>query len=181
MMLIKKWITKVVKLSDVVPQSNNPRIIDPASLKGLKASLERFGYVELVVWNERTRHIISGHQRFAVLQQDGITEATMIVVDMSLEDEMGASLTMNNPMIEGEFDEPVMELLGQVESSAPELFKAVRMDELKVSLDKNMDRNLRDSCTSDSGDSTDWDTECPCCGNKWKVDAKDIIVVKGNV
>jgi len=180
-MLIKKWETRVVKLSDVVPQSNNPRVIDLASLNGLRASLGRFGYVELVVWNERTRHIISGHQRFAVLQQEGVIEAPMIVVDMSVEEEMGASLTMNNPMIEGEFDEPVMELLGQIEKSVPELFKAVRMEELRSSLDKSMDRNLGDSDTSDRGDDVDWDTECPCCGNKWKINSSDILIQKGNV
>lgn len=176
-MLTKQWTTRVVKMSEVVPQKNNPRIIDPKALNGLKASIGRFGLVELIVWNERTKHIVGGHQRYAVLLQNGVTEAPMVVVDMSPEDELAASLTLNNPKIEGEFDEPVMELIGQVEKAAPDLFQAVRMDELKSSLERSMDRGTG----GDEGGSTeqDWDTECPCCGNKWKVDAKDIVVVKG--
>ena len=172
---MQKWQTRVIKLKDVVPQDNNPRIIDPASLNGLKASIDRFGYVELIIWNEKTRHIIGGHQRFSVLLQSGATEAPMIVVNMSPEDELAASLTMNNPAIEGEFDEPVMELMNQVEESAPELFKAVRMDELKSSLERTMDRTPGETSTEE------WDTECPCCGNRWKVDARDITVVKGKL
>jgi hypothetical protein len=179
MMLLKKWTTKIVKLSDAVPQKNNSRIIDPASLNGLKASIGRFGLVELIVWNERTRHIISGHQRYAILQQRGIQEVPMIVVDMTPEEESAASLTMNNPKIEGEFDEPVMELLGQVENAAPDLFKAVRMDELKESLERNIQRSGDRGSGEENAE--EWDTECPCCNHKWKVESGNILVVKGVV
>lgn len=169
-------------MSELVPQGNNPRIIDPAALNGLKASIGRFGLVELIVWNERTKHILGGHQRYAALLQAGVAEAPVVVVDMSPEDELAASLTLNNPEIEGEFDEPIMELIGQVEAAAPDLFQAVRMDDLKASLERSMDRGNGDG---DSGGGDDgpqepeWDTECPCCQHKWKVDAKDIMVVRG--
>lgn len=180
-MLTKKWPTRVVKLSEMIPDDKNARIIAPEALKGLKASIGRFGMVELIIWNERTKHIIGGHQRHAVLLQSGITEAPVVVVDMSPEDEQAARLTMNNIMIEGEFDEPVMELLKQVESSEPELFKAVRMDDLRESLERKMDRNKSDQTEDDDGSSKEeeWDTECPCCQNKWKVESRDIFVVKG--
>lgn len=181
-MLKKNWRTETVKMSDVIPQTNNPRIIDPKAFAGLKASISRFGLVELIVWNERTKHIVSGHQRYAILLQNGVTEAPMIVVNMTDEDELAASLTMNNPKIEGEFDEPVMELLGQVELSAPELFEAVRMDDLKESLERNMEHAGDTDQPPPAGEEQsveNWDTECPCCGNKWKVDSKNIIVVGG--
>jgi hypothetical protein len=181
-MLSKKWPTRVVKLSEMIPDENNSRIIAPEALKGLKASLSRFGMVELIVWNERTGHIIGGHQRHAVMLQNGITEAPAVVVDMSPEEEQAARLTLNNVMIEGEFDEPVMELLSQVEASAPELFDAVRLDDLRDSLERKLQLNKSDP-PSDEGDegseAEEWDTECPCCQHKWKVDAKDIVVVKG--
>lgn len=183
-MLLKKWSIRVVKMSELVPQSDNPRIIDPKALNGLKASIGRFGLVELIVWNERSKHIVGGHQRYAVLLQSGVTEAPVIVVDLSPEDERAASLTLNNPKIEGEFDEPIIELLGQVEAAAPDLFQAVRMDELKESLEKTIDRNSGDG-NEEGGDDgpkeQEWDTECPCCQHKWKVDAKDIVVVRGKV
>jgi len=180
-MLLKKWTIRVVKMSELVPQSDNPRIINPKSLNGLKASIGRFGLVELIVWNERTKHIVGGHQRYAVLLQSGVTEAPVIVVDMSPEDERAASLTLNNPKIEGEFDEPIIELLEQVETAAPDLFQAVRMDELKESLERTMDHSgdKKDRDGEEGRKEPEWDTECPCCGNKWKVESKDIVVVRG--
>jgi hypothetical protein len=172
----KQWKTEVVKLSDVEMTDNNPRIIDPASLQGLKASVGRFGLVELIIWNRTTNHIVGGHQRYAVLAQQGVIEAPMIVVEMSTEEEAAAALALNNPMIEGEFDEPIMELMAQVEGAAPDLFKAVRMDELRATLERSMPRPDDDSPPPNL--EPEWDTECPCCGNKWKVNPRDILVIK---
>jgi hypothetical protein len=175
-MSLKQWKTKVVKLSDMVPLENNPRLINPSALKGLKASLDRFGMVELIIWNERTKHIIGGNQRYAVLSQEGVIEVPVVVVDLDEQEELAASLTLNNPIIEGEFDEPIMELLDQVEKAAPELYEAVRMDDLKDSLEKSMSR-IPD--IEDETKEPEWDTECPCCGTKFKVESKDIVVTKG--
>ena len=178
--MIKNWETKMMKLSDVVPMPNNHRIIDPEALKGLMASISRFGMVELLVVNKRTNHLLSGHQRYAILLQKGVTEVPMIVVDMTTEDEVAASITMNNPTIEGEFDEPVMELMDQIQEGMPELYDAVRIDDLQESLERTLEKSLID----DSGPEVpenEWDTECPCCAHKWKVDAKDIVVVKTKV
>ena len=181
-MLLKKWTIRVVKMSELVPQGDNSRIIDPKALNGLKASIGRFGLVELIVWNERTKHIVGGHQRYSVLMQSGVTEAPVIVVDLSPEDERAASLTLNNPQIEGVFDEPVIELLGQVEAASPDLFRAVRMDELKESLEKMIERNSGDGKEEDGDDGPKeprWDTECPCCGGKFLISASDIVVIRG--
>lgn len=170
--MVKQWETRVVAFKDVVPGPEH-RFIGTEAMKGLRESLERFGYVDLIVWNEQTGHIVSGHKRLAALQEKGLTEALMIVVDMPPEEEIGAGLTMNNPMIEGEFDEPVMELLSHVEEKSSELFKAVRMDKLKETLESELEQG-NGSPSSDP----EWDTECPCCGNKWKIEAKDIMVVR---
>ena len=185
-MLIKHWETRVVKLSDVVPQKDNPRVINEQALAGLKASVGRFGLVELIVWNERTRFIISGHQRYQILLEKGVEETPMIVVDMSREDELAASLTMNNPKIEGDFDDPIMDLFETVEGTAPELFQATKMDDLKKTLERKIEINSgADDDVPDDGplDGNDldpeWDTECPCCGKKWKIETRDIIMAKG--
>jgi len=171
---MKQWGTRVVAFKDVVSGPEH-RFIGPEAMNGLRESLSRFGYVDLIVWNEQTGHIVSGHKRFAALQEEGLVEALMIVVDMPPEEEIGAGLTMNNPMIEGEFDEPVMELLSHVEEKSSELFKAVRMDKLRDKLEKELQGN--GSGNPSKGD-PEWDTECPCCGNKWKIEARDICIVK---
>jgi hypothetical protein len=135
--------------------------------------MARFGVVELIVWNKRTGNIVSGHQRFSVLKQQGVTEAPMIVVDMSPDTEIDAGITMNNPVIEGEFDEPALGLLAQVEKASPDLFSAVRMDDLRASLEKSM-------MPKATKEEKNWDTECPCCRNRWKIEASDVVVVRQN-
>lgn len=177
-MLKNKWQTKVIKLCDVIPQKNNPRSISDNSLSGLKASIRRFGLVELLIINERTMHLIGGHQRYSILLESGVLEAPMIVVNMSLEDELAASLTMNNTEIEGDFDDPVLELMSRVEKDLPDLFHAVKLNDLKVKVEKSLNK-LLPQLDDDDDDDDDWDTECPCCDNKWKVAPRDIVVVRG--
>jgi len=178
-MLKNKWQTKIIKLCDVIPQADNPRTISEQALSGLKASIRRFGMVELIILNERTMHIVGGHQRYSILLQSGITEAPMIVVNMSLEEELAASLTMNNTEIEGNFDEPILELINQVEKEMPDLFHAVKLDELQEKISKDLDKLMIPLEQKEDEDT--WDSECPCCGHKWKVGSGDIVVVKGEI
>jgi len=68
----------------------------------IKNSLENFGYVEPIVWNERTGNIVGGHQRVQVLKDLGETEAEVSVVNLSLKDEKQLSLALNR--IKGKWD-----------------------------------------------------------------------------
>ena len=58
------------KVADLIPAEYNPRKDlkpgDPEYEK-LKRSIEQFGYVEPVIWNKTTGHIVGGHQRLKVL------------------------------------------------------------------------------------------------------------------
>ena len=101
--MIKSWKVEKVKLADAKPLPSNARAITKKSQSALKSSLDRFGYVEPIVWNKRTGHIIGGHQRYILLVEKGVESVSMVVVDMSPEDEMDANLSLNNPNIEGEF------------------------------------------------------------------------------
>ena len=70
---------ETLKLKDLNPASYNPRKElkpgDPEFEK-LKRSITEFGYVELIVVNERTGNtVISGHQRLSVMKTLGIDEA----------------------------------------------------------------------------------------------------------
>lgn len=172
--MIRKWKVETVRFSDVLLDDKNPRSIQPKAMAALKASMSRFGMVELIVWNKRTKHIVSGHQRYSLLVQQGHSQAPMIVVDMAPDVEVDAAITMNNPSIEGEFDEPISELLSQVEKSSPDLFSAMRMDDLKTSIEKDLARNEKKPKTEKT-----WDTECPCCKNRWMISEKDVVIVRG--
>lgn len=57
----------------------NPRKITVAQMVGLKQSLEEFGDLSGIVWNQQTGKLVGGHQRLEALkEQDGQEEVTII-------------------------------------------------------------------------------------------------------
>lgn len=180
---MKNWNVEIKKLVDLVPLEDNPRKIEPANARALKASIERFGVVELIVWNKRTGHIVSGHQRCAVLKSMGVTEVPVIVVDLDDEEERAAAITMNNFAIEGEFTNPINELLASIREEDSQLYAELRMENLRDDVSKLLDKvdsksKDMDNKLDKAGDNQEeYDTECPCCGHKWKIGPDDIELI----
>ena len=179
---IRTWKKQKVKLVDVNPMPGNPRSMKETNREALKQSMDRFGYLEPIVWNKKTGHIVGGHQRYAILAEAGVKEATMVVVDISAEDEMAANITLNNPEIEGEWDNTAVELMDQLSSAMPDLAETLRIGELKIFVE-GMNPKKIDDVNSDKDDevsiedlSREFDTKCPCCKHAWKIDAKDVTV-----
>ncbi len=123
---------RIVKLADLKPAPYNPRTISQDSLNGLAASLERFGVVEPIIWNERTKHIVGGHQRFEVLKQRGDTEAQVVVVSLNDLEEKALNVTLNNPNIAGQFTDNLQELLTAIKLEDENLLDKLRLDTLLV-------------------------------------------------
>ena len=92
-------------VKDLLPADYNPRKDlkpgDPEYEK-LKRSIEQFGYVEPIIWNEKTGRVVGGHQRLKVLTDMGITEVDVVVVDMDTEKEKALNIALNK--ISGEWD-----------------------------------------------------------------------------
>ena len=164
-----KWEIKKVKLADLQEYDRNPREIDDKSMTALMKSMERFGYVEPIVWNERTKRIVGGHQRMKALIAKGATEAQVVVVDMSDEIELAANLTLNNPEIQGEWDEPALDLLNQLKGVDSELFRDLRFDDLMDSIDMQTQQSGGDDPPPSAGDTT-----CPCCKHEWDIQPEDV-------
>lgn len=104
---------KVLKLADLNPAKYNPRKMlvpgDPEYEK-LKKSIQNFGYVELIVVNQRTNNtVISGHQRLSVLKDLGVEEVECVVVDMDEATEKALNIAMNK--ISGEWDKDKLAVL----------------------------------------------------------------------
>ena len=116
------------RVADLTPATYNPRKIDPKAMAGLTASVERFGAVQPIIVNERTGHIVGGHQRLKALQQLGQTETTVVVVDLSEPDERALNVTLNNPHIAGEFSDGLGALLDTISGESPGLFSELRLD-----------------------------------------------------
>ena len=78
------------KTAELLPAEYNPRKdLKPGDeeYEKLKRSIEEFGFVEPVVWNEATGNVVGGHQRLKVLLDMGETEIDCVVVDLEPEKE----------------------------------------------------------------------------------------------
>ena len=78
-----------VKVSDLRPAEYNPRQdLKPGDreYEKIARSIDEFGYVEPIVWNETTGNIVGGHQRLKILIERGETEVEVSVVRLNEHD-----------------------------------------------------------------------------------------------
>lgn len=61
-----------MKLKDLAQNPNNPRKISEDQLKRLHKSLEFFGDLSGIIYNKKSGHLISGHQRSKALPDDSV-------------------------------------------------------------------------------------------------------------
>ncbi len=123
-MKAKKMEPKIqkFKLAQLKPFDENPRTISAEAMQGLTRSIEKFGCVEPIVVNTRAGRnlIIGGHQRYrALLQLHSLQYSCLcIAVDLSIADEKLLNLTLNNPLIQGQF---IKDLAGYIDKLKTEL------------------------------------------------------------
>ena len=70
---------RTLKAAQLKPADYNPRRdLQPedAEYQKLRRSMEEFGYVEPIIWNERTGRVVGGHQRLKVLLEKGAEDPT---------------------------------------------------------------------------------------------------------
>jgi hypothetical protein len=91
-------------LKDLKPAPYNPRTISDQAMKGLAASLEKFGLVQPIIWNKQTNRVVGGHQRVAVLIERGEETAQCVEVDLAEKDEMELNVALNNLNGDWDFD-----------------------------------------------------------------------------
>lgn len=132
-----------IPVSRLNPAAYNPRRNlrpgDPAYEK-LERSMQQFGCVEPIVWNQRTGNVVGGHQRLKVLIAAGETELDVSVVDLPLEEEKALNVALNK--ISGEWDEGALSKLLQELSETS-------VDELLTGFDPGeLDRLLADLSAS---------------------------------
>jgi hypothetical protein len=126
-------VRRSVERADTLrPAAYNPRKISKKALKGLQASIERWGVVQDIVVNSRNRVVVGGHQRLAALKVAGVHEVPVTWVDLDETDEKALNVALNNPHISGEFDDTLLQtLLAEIqEGVGPELFQQVCLNDL---------------------------------------------------
>lgn len=95
-----------IPVSMINPAPYNPRKdLQPGDpdYDRLARSIQEFGFVEPLVWNERTGNLVGGHQRFKILVDEfGATEVEVSVVDLDETREKALNIALNK--IQGEWD-----------------------------------------------------------------------------
>jgi len=120
-----------VSVSELKPAPYNPREISDEALAGLRQSLERFGMVDLLVVNKRNMRIISGHQRYKILQEAGVEKVTVIMVDVDEIAEMAMNVTLNSQEIAGQWTAALIPLLEKLRIENGDAYIALRLQELR--------------------------------------------------
>lgn len=128
-------------VSDLKKAPYNPRLILDDAATGLSNSIKRFGDISGIVWNSRTGHLVSGHQRVDMLKKAGAKLKDGVfflgaktfpirIVNWKLSTEKAANISANNPHIGGKFKEDDLNtLLLEIQESLPD-FDALGLDAL---------------------------------------------------
>jgi ParB-like chromosome segregation protein Spo0J len=131
---------RTLPLSAVTPAGYNPRqplAAGSPAYRKLRRSLERFGLVEPLVWNQRSGTLVGGHARLAILAELGFTEVPVAVVDLDPAGEKALNVVLNNPAAQGRFDgrrlTAVLEELAELDALAdsgfdPAALRTLRLD-----------------------------------------------------
>lgn len=145
-------MVKVLDIQKIAVEKLNPAKYNPRKdlKKGdpeyekLKRSIETFGYVEPVIWNKKTGHIVGGHQRFKILKEQGVAEVECVVVEMDEAEEKALNIALNK--VSGDWDMPKLaELLEDLDKSMFDVsltgFDAAEIDDL---FSKVHDKNVKE-------------------------------------
>lgn len=114
---------KTLKATELKAAEYNPRKdLQPedAEYKKLRQSIEEFGYVEPIIWNERTGNVVGGHQRLKVLLEKGQEDIECVVVDLDDKDEKILNVLLNK--VKGRWD------IGKLADLLEELQEAGEME-----------------------------------------------------
>lgn len=104
----QKFATVRMARSEISGCPFNPRKISPYNRRKLRDNLSKMGLLNALVFNKRTGHLLSGHQRLSILDDlEGNDRYAMDVdvVDVSEAEEKNMVVFFNNAMqTQGEYD-----------------------------------------------------------------------------
>ncbi len=100
-------VTRVVPIEELRPPPYSVRRqLGPrsAAYRRLRESLERFGLVLPLVWNESSGHVIDGSLRLGLLREQGVRAVPVAAVRLPAAAEKALHVLLNNPEVQGRFD-----------------------------------------------------------------------------
>lgn len=141
-----KIVTK--SIADLKPAPWNPRKDlqpDDPAYKNLKASLDEFDCVEPLVWNSRSGHLVSGHQRLKILKERGAKRVQVSVVDLTAAREKALAVILNSRHHAGEFTADLHDILESISADIPQVASALNLEDLLTEIPIQPKAGLTDS------------------------------------
>lgn len=133
-------MVREIEIGKLNAAAYNPRIeLEPGmpEWEKLKKSIEDFGNVEPIVWNERTGNVVGGHQRLAVLKSMGYEKIPCSVVELDERDEKLLNVALNK--IKGQWDYDKLEDLLKGLDSEVATASGFSAEEIAIILANNED------------------------------------------
>lgn len=175
----------------IKPAPYNPRKISESGFRYLKNSIDKFGDISGITWNQRTGRLITGHQRWTVLTEKysdlflehfsedrhkimslakGYTGYIMRVVDWDDITEKAANVTANNENAGGEFQTDILtDLNAQIKEFDSDLHESLGLVDLEKDF-KLIEKMSEKEPPEDFDEHTSAigvNRECPKCHYKW--------------
>jgi len=134
--------------------------------QSLKASMDEFGYVEPIIWNELTGNVVGGHQRLKVLIAQGIEEVEVSVVSLDQDKEKALNLALNKISGGWDFDKLSVLIEELVEKDFASLTGFTDKEIAKLIDQVDIEATISSVGEIDTGEFTadKFDHKCPRCG-----------------
>lgn len=140
-------------ITDLKPAPYNPRTINKKEFAGLVESLKVFGFVDPIIANRATSHIVGGHMRYEAWKSLGNKTVPVVWVDLDDKAERKLNVVLNSQAISGRYDElKLAEMLEEFKTDDD--YEALRLDKLDPS--------------HDSRGPNEYIAECPNCNTSVK-------------
>lgn len=162
-----RWENRIIGSGDESPAALlaspfNFRIHPKRQQDALKGSLDTLGYIQTVIVNQKTQHIIDGHLRVIMALREGQKSIPVTYVDLSEAEEAQALLSLD----------PIAALAATDSSKVDELLRMVNTDNeqvMKHLADFAAENNVTPPQFKEYGeDAADGIKVCRCsaCGNE---------------
>lgn len=158
--------------AELAPAPYNPRKLSEQAGRALGYSMSEFGDLSGFVFNVRTEHLVSGHQRKEQLDPGSkivnFTEARdecgtvglahiqqgnrlwpIRFVDWDELKEKAANLAANNSEISGEFTEGVIDLMNEIAAGLPDVYDQALLFKITAELDKDKSEEEEETAEHD--------------------------------
>ena len=135
---MNRFEIRFMPIDRLVPAPYNPRkILTPEDKpwRKLRKSIEEFGLVEPLIWNETTGHVVGGHMRLSILKHLNWTEAPVCVAHLSEAREKALNVILNNGDAQSRYDADKLQALLTELEGEPEFeltgFDRSHLDDLR--------------------------------------------------